>query len=99
MSIKIKMQIYLILLGSVLILLSIFIDNLSLGKIWYYLNANSLVGIQAFSEKIENLYRIGFFLNEIIIILLNMNLFFLLGILSIFISFIFISFSKTLVLH
>ena len=32
MTIKIKMQIYLILLGSIFILLSIFVDNLSLGK-------------------------------------------------------------------
>ena len=85
---KIKMQIYLILLGSVLILLNIFLDNLSLGKIWYYLNANSLVGIQSFSEKVENLYRGGFLFNEIIIILLNMNLLFLLGVLSIIISFV-----------
>ena len=88
MPIKIKMQIYLILLGSVLILLNIFLDNLSLGKIWYYLNANSLVGIQSFSEKVENLYRVGFLFNEIIIILLNMNLLFLLGVLSIIISFV-----------
>ena len=51
MSIKIKMQIYLILLGSVLILLSIWLDDLSLGKVWYYLNANSLVGIQSFLKK------------------------------------------------
>ena len=87
MSIKVKMQIYLILLGSVLMLLNIFLDNLSVGKIWYYLNANSLVGIQAFSEKVANLYRVGFFFNEIIIILLNMNLLFLLGILSILIAF------------
>ena len=87
MPIKIKMQIYLILLGSVLILLNIFLDNLSVGKIWYYLNANSLVGIQSFSEKVENLYKVGFLFNEIIIILLNMNLLFLLGILSIIISF------------
>ena len=68
-------------------LLNIFLDNLSVGKIWYYLNANSLVGIQAFSEKVANLYRVGFFFNEIIIILLNMNLLFLLGILSILIAF------------
>ena len=88
MPIKIKMQIYLILLGSVLILLNIFLDNLSLGKIWYYLNANSLVGIQSFSEKVEILYRGGFLFNEIIIILLNMNLLFLLGVLSIIISFV-----------
>ena len=88
MPIKIKMQIYLILLGTVLILLNIFLDNLSLGKIWYYLNANSLVGIQSFSEKVENLYRGGFLFNEIIIILLNMNLLFLLGVLSIIISFV-----------
>ena len=87
MSIKVKMQIYLILLGSVLMLLNIFLDNLSVGKIWYYLNANSLVGIQAFSEKVANLYRVGFFFNEIIIILLNMNLIFLLGILSVLIAF------------
>ena len=87
MPIKIKMQIYLILLGSILMLLNIFLDNLSLGKIWYYLNANSLVGIQSFSEKVENLYRGGFLFNEIIIILLNMNLLFLLGVSSIIISF------------
>ena len=51
MTIKIKMQIYLILLGSVLILLNIFLDNLSVGKMWYYLSANSLVGLQSFSEE------------------------------------------------
>ena len=88
MSIKIKMQIYLILLGSILILLNIFLDNLSVGTFWYYLNANSLVGIQSFSEKVENLYRGGFLFNEIIIILLNMNLLFLLGVLSIIMSFV-----------
>ena len=88
MPIKIKMQIYLILLGSILILLNIFLDNLSVGTFWYYLNANSLVGIQSFSEKVENLYRGGFLFNEIIIILLNMNLLFLLGVLSIIISFV-----------
>ena len=87
MTIKIKMQIYLILLGSVLILLNIFLDNLSVGKMWYYLSANSLVGLQSFSEKVGNLYKVGFLFNEIIIILLNMNLLFLLGVSSIIISF------------
>ena len=87
MTIKIKMQIYLILLGSIFILLSIFVDNLSLGKTWYYLNANSLVGIQSFSEKAANLYSAGIFFNEIIIILLNINVLFLIGLLSIFTSF------------
>ena len=88
MSIKIKMQIYLISLGSVLMLLSLWLDALSLGKIWYSLNANSLVGIQSLTEEIANLHKAGNLFFETIIILLNMNLLFLLGILSIFISFI-----------
>ena len=61
MSINIKLQIYLIFLGSLLMILSIILKDLSLGKIWFYLNANSLVGIQSFAEEISESYKYGFF--------------------------------------
>ena len=86
MSIKIKMQIYLILLASFLILLSIMLQDITLGKIWFNLNANSLVGIQSFFEEISISYKYSLFFYEIVIILLSTNLFFLSGIFSILIS-------------
>ena len=88
MSIKVKLQIYLIFLGSLLMLLSIIIKDLSLGNIWFYLNSNSLVGIQSFAEEISESYRYGYFFYELIIILLSINFFFLSGIFSIMISLI-----------
>ena len=53
MSIKVKMQIYLILLASFLMLLSIVLQDITLGKTWFNVNANSLVGIQSFFEEIS----------------------------------------------
>ena len=86
MSIKVKLRIYLIFLASLLMLLSVVIQDLSLGKIWFYLNSNSLVGIQSFAEEISESYRYGGFFYELIIMLLNANLFFFSGIFSIMIS-------------
>ena len=86
MSIKIKMQIYLILLASFLLLLSIVLQNITLGKVWFNLNANSLVGIQSFFEEISISTKYGLFFYEIIIILLSTNIFFLIGTFSILIS-------------
>jgi len=86
MSIKVKMQIYLILLASFLMLLSIVLQDITLGKTWFNLNANSLVGIQSFFEEISISNKYGLFFYEIIIILLSTNLFFLSGIFSILIS-------------
>ena len=86
MSIKAKLQIYLIFLASLLMLLSIIIKDLSLGNIWFYLNSNSLVGVQSFAEEISESYRYGDFFYELIIMLLSVNLFFFSGILSIIIS-------------
>jgi len=86
MSIKVKLQIYLIFIASLLIILSIIFQDTSLGKIWFYLNANSLVGVQSFAEEISESYKYGFILHHIIIVLFNVNLFFIFGIFSIIIS-------------
>ena len=86
MSIKAKLQIYLIFLASLLMLLSIVLKDLSLGKTWFYLNANSLVGIQSYAEKISESYKYGFIFYDIIIMLFGVNLFFFSGIFSIIVS-------------
>ena len=86
MSIKVKLQIYLILLASFLILFSIIFNDISLGKIWFHLNANSLVGLQSFSEEISKSYKYGFYFYEFLIRFLSINFFFLSGIFSIILS-------------
>lgn len=80
MIIKTKLQIHLIFLSVLLILLSTVLDELSLGKVWFNLHANSLVGVQSFSEEINNSFRLGIFFNFILISILNTNLFFFLGV-------------------
>ena len=88
MIIKCKLQIYLILLSSFLLLMSFIVDNLSLGDFWFFINSNSLVGFQSFSEEVFKSYKFGFYLHEILIQLLNTNLFIFFGILTILISLI-----------
>ena len=88
MIIKVKLQIYLIISSSLLLVISFLFKNLSLGAFWFSVNSNSIVGFQSHSEELFKSYELGFYFYEILIQLLNINLFLLFGILNIFISFI-----------
>ena len=87
MTVKIKLQIYLIFLSSFLILLKFIFYDLSIGTIWFYLDGNSLVGLQSYAEEISNSYKLGIFFYKIIIFLLSLNSLLMLGVIFILISF------------
>ena len=89
MPVKIKFQICLIFLSFLLIILNFFFNDLSIGKIWFFIDGNSLVGIQAYTEEISKSFKMGIYLYDIIISLLNANLLLILGIIFILISFLF----------
>ena len=93
MSVKINFQIFLIFLSFFLIELKFFFQELSLGKIWFYLDGNSLVGLQAFAEKISISFKHGIYFFNTILFLLDLNFFVLVGILIILISFLAFIFS------
>ena len=88
MPVKINFQIFLIFLSFFLILLKFFFNDLSIGKIWFFLDGNSLVGIQSYAEEISKSNKIGTYFYDIIILLLNSNLLLILGIILILISFL-----------
>ena len=88
MTVKIKLQIYLIFLSFFVILIKFFFNDLSIGKIWFYVDGNSLVGLQSFSEKISSSYILGNYFYELVIFILELNLFFFLGVIFILISFL-----------
>ena len=88
MSIKVKLQIYLVLLASFFMFLGIIVEDISFGKLWFYVNANSLVGIQSFSESASDSYKYGIFFYDLVMILLSLNFFFLSGVFSILVSLI-----------
>ena len=88
MPVKIKFQICLIFLSFFLILLKFFFNDLSIGKIWFFLDGNSLVGIQSYAEEISKSHKIGIYFYDMIIFLLNLNLLLILGIVFILISFL-----------
>ena len=70
------------LIGNLQILLSLFYKKVSIGLLWYSLNSNSLVGFQSLIEKytyyFDN-YKID--INKCLLFFLDINLFFLMGIL------------------
>ncbi len=88
MPVKIKFQIYLIFLSFFLILFKFFFNDLSIGKIWFFLDGNSLVGMQSYAEEILKSHKIGIYFYDMIIFLLNLNLLLILGIVFILISFL-----------
>jgi len=71
-----------------LILLSIYFKELSLGKIWFFINGNSLVGFQSIINNFSNLSPLGNYFEIIIITILNLNIFLLLGAISILFSYL-----------
>ncbi|MBF96420.1 MAG: hypothetical protein CFH34_00297 [Alphaproteobacteria bacterium MarineAlpha9_Bin4] len=93
MSIKIKLQIYLILLSFILVILNFLFNDLSVGRVWFLIDGNSLVGVQSYLEEASISQEFGVFFYEIIISILNFNLFLILGIIFILISFCFFIFS------
>ena len=85
MFIKKKVQLIFIFFGSLLIFLSTTIDDISLGKFWYKLNPTSLVGFQGIFEKAQEKF---YFLEvSLLISFLSYNLFLLIGIFLIVLSF------------
>ena len=88
MSIKVKLQIYLVLLASLLMFLGVLFEDITFGKLWFYVNGNSLVGIQSFSESASDSYKYGIFFYDLVMILLSLNLFCLSGVFSILVSLI-----------
>ncbi len=87
MSVKINFHIYCVFFSFFLFFLSFFFSDFTLGKIWFYLDGNSLVGFHAFLESISNTYQKGIFLLKGIIFLLDLNIFLVFGINLIFISY------------
>ena len=70
------------LLGNFQILLSFFYKKVSIGFLWYSINSNSLVGFQSLLEKYSyyfDNYKID--INKYLFFFLDINLFFLMGIL------------------
>lgn len=70
------------LLGNIQILLSLCFKDLSIGLIWYSINSNSLVGFQSILEKYSTFfYGNKIDINKLLILFLDINIFFLLGVL------------------
>ena len=70
------------LIGNFQVLLSFFYKKVSIGFLWYSINSNSLVGFQSLVEKYSyyfDNYKID--INKYLFIFLDINLFFLMGIL------------------
>ena len=88
MNVKIKIQLFLLFIGSTLIIISIFTEGFSLGKFWYNVNSNSLVGFQNVLEKtlLEKSYFHGLCL-EACMTILKSNIFFVFGIFLSILSF------------
>ncbi|MBJ57032.1 MAG: hypothetical protein CMP24_02175 [Rickettsiales bacterium] len=84
MFVKIKIHFLLLIIGSLLVLLGAFLDNLLLGQVWYSLSPNSLVGFQKF---VELLFNTEYF-DNIVFFLLEFNLYFILAFLAILASLI-----------
>ena len=85
MYIKNKIQLVFIFLSSFLIIISTFIKNFEIGKIWYYLNPTSLVGFQGLIEKNQEIFFL--FNLDFLISFLNYHLLLVVGIFLFLISF------------
>jgi len=70
------------LLGNLQVLLSFFYKKMSIGYLWYSINSNSLVGFQSLLEKYSDyFYKHKIDINKYLFFFLDINLFFLMGIL------------------
>ena len=69
-------------IGNFQILLSLYYKNFSIGFLWYSINSNSLVGFQGFLERYSYLlYNYKIDINKYLIFFLDVNFFFIIGIL------------------
>ena len=80
MIVKKNILLLLLLLGNSQIVLSLFLKKATLGYFWYYVNANSLVGVQSYIESNLNNFYDFFYIS------LNSNIFIISGLLFILIG-------------
>lgn len=72
----------LFLIGNFQIILSLYYKKYSIGFLWYSINSNSLVGFQTLLEKYSYFFdSFKIDINKILFYFLDINLFFILGIL------------------
>lgn len=69
MVVKKNILFALLLLSNLQIILSLIFKRATLGQVWYFINSNSLVGMQKLIEINAN------FFNNFFIIILNYNIF------------------------
>ena len=88
MTVKVKFQFILIYLSFLLVMTKFIYNDLSLGKFWFYIDGNSLVGFQSYAERLLNSSEIGILFLKFIIFFLELNLFIILAVSCIFTSFL-----------
>ena len=80
MNVKKIILILTFFLGNMLIIISLYFKKLSLGYLWYYINANSLVGFQGFIENHSSYFNlVKLDLNSLLIFFLEINSLCLIG--------------------
>ena len=79
MIVKKNILFLLLLLVNLQIILSLLFKKVTLGKVWYFINSNSLVGIQKLIETK------AIFLYDFFLIFLNFNILIISGIISLII--------------
>ena len=89
MSVKVKFHFMLIYLSCLLVILKFIFNDLSVGRFWFYIDGNSLVGLQSYAERLLNTSDNGIFIFKSIIFFLELNLFIVLAMSCILISFLF----------
>ena len=89
MIVEKKLQIYLILFATFLLILSMIFKDFSAGKFIFYISGNSIVGLQSFFEELSIDKKIFLNFYNIFIFILNLNIFFIMGLISFLISFLF----------
>ena len=79
MVVKKNILFSLFLLSNLQLILSLLFKRATLGQVWYFINSNSLVGVQKIIETNANFFYEFFF------IFLNCNIFIISGVISILI--------------
>ena len=80
MNVKKKILILTFFLGNMLIIMSLYFKQFSLGYLWYYINANSLVGFQGFIESHSSYFNlVKLNVSSLLIVFLEINSLCLIG--------------------
>ena len=79
MDVKKNILFSLFILSNLQLILNLLFKRATLGQVWYFINSNSLVGVQKLVETNAN------FFNDIFFIILNCNIFIISSIISIII--------------